>query len=534
MENTVMVQPVRPAPEQVNKNFGKWGIYLAFPLAFLYVRIFLFGLNSYSDIADGIGKFMFCLLFILWNECVLAGRLKQRRLSASDYFWYGSFILTAALLYFAPEFQFAMMILHIVVIYVTAVRSRGLLMGQTSCYIIGDFFVTTIIRPFANFVRVFQDIRLFSGEKKAKGKAIIGVIAVLFIVPAFFVAVYLLGELDATFGQVLSNITDYISEDEVMMDVFSVFAAGPVGMFLYGMLSGCARKNEAEMLDDGRRTDAFFDRLRAAPVVISRILLALFDLLYLVFFCFRGNYYFDAFSGKIGEGFTLAEYARQGFFELCGIMAVNLFVFCVIRFLTLKEEYKSAFNKVLLTLLMCQSLVFAVSSLSKLALYFSIYGYTAKRLMSMWGTIFLGAGCILVIISLFFDRKSYMRIWTVITMTTYIIVCIVSGVFSVMGSKNLCEVQLQINTDVQEVTWTFYDDNYDVIEKHTEPSDGNSKVDKNATLFCEKPGDYCYYTIEITRFDGDKYTVDNFHEHYKNTIVKITENNNHLYHASIR
>ncbi|MBP5655187.1 MAG: DUF4173 domain-containing protein [Clostridiales bacterium] len=534
MENTIMVQPAGPAPGQVNKKFGKWGIYLAFPIAFLYVRLFLFGLDSYGTLADGIGKFMFCLLFILWNECVLAGRLKQRRLSVSDCFWYGSLILTAALLYFAPEYESAVLILHIVVIYATAVRSRGLLMGQTSCYIIGDFFITTVIRPFANFARVFQDIRLFSGEKKAKGKVVIGVIAVLFVVPAFFIALYLLGELDATFGQVLSNITDYISEDEVMKDVFSIFAAGPVGMFLYGMLSGCARKDEAEMLDDGRRTDMFFDKLRAAPVVISRILLILFDLLYIVFFCFRGNYYFDAFSGKIGEGFTLAEYARQGFFELCGIMAVNLFVFCVIRFLTLKEEYKSVFNKVLLTLLMCQSLIFAVSSLSKLVLYFSIYGYTAKRLMSMWGTIFLGAGCILVIISLFIDKKDYMRIWTVIIMSTYIIVCIVSGIFSALGSKDMCEVQLEINNDVQAVTWTFYDEDYNVVKKYTEPSNSSSVVDKNATLFCEKPGEYSYYTIEIIRFDGDSFTVDNFHEHYKNTIVRITENDNNIYHSSIR
>ena len=531
MENTSLLQT---RPVNLNKGLGKWGTGLAFPMAFLYVRLFLFGLTDYSKIADGIAKFLFCVLFIVWNELVLSGRCKQHKPSAADIFWYSSLVLSSALLYWAPEYELAVLILHIVVFYVVAVRSRGLLMGTTSCYIVGDFFITMIIRPFANFVRVFQDIGLFSGEQRKKGKTWIGILAIIFIIPAFIIALYLLGQIDPAFGQFYSNITDYISELEVAKDVASLFLAFPVGMYLYGMLSGCARKDEEEMLSDGRRTNAVFEKLRAAPVVISRILLILFDLLYIVFFCFRGNYYFDSFSGKIGEGFTLAEYARQGFFELCGIMAVNLFVFCVIRFLTMKEEYKSVFNKILLTLLMCESIVFAISSLSKLVLYFSIYGYTAKRLLSMWGTIFLGAGCILVILSLFIERKDFMRIWTVITMSTYILVCIASGIFTLTGSlSNNCEVQLALDKDIRAVTWDFYDEDTEKIKTYTEGNDGQM-IDKNKTLFCSKPEGYDFYTITITDSLGEDTCVDYFHEHYKDTIIRITRNDNGIYNSSIR
>lgn len=526
---------IQTRPENLNKSSGRAGISATFPLAFLYVRIFFFGLDSYGQIADGIAKFLFTLLFIIWNETVLEGRCKRRKFSASDIFWYLSLILSAALLYFAPELRLAMLILHVVVFYATAVRSRGLLKGKTSEYIIGDFFVTVIIRPFANYVRLFQDMSLFAGEKNKKGKAIVGILAIVFVFPAFLIALYLLGQIDPSFGNIVSNITDYLTVNEVTTDVASLFFAFPVGLYLYGMLSGCARKDEEEMLADGNRTDAFFDKLRAAPAAVSRILLVLFDLLYIVFFCFRGNYYFDSFSGKIGEGFTLAEYARQGFFELCGIMAVNLFVFCVIRFLTLKEEFRSVINKILLTLLMCESLVFAISSLSKLILYFSIYGYTAKRILAMWGTVFLGAGCILVIISLFVEKKDYMRIWTVITMSTYIIMCFASGIFNLTGSVlNRCEVQLDLNKDISAVTWTFYDDECEVMGYHTENGSGSGLIGKNETLSCEKPEDYYFYTIIITRMDGNDWTVDNFHEKYQDTIIRITENDNGIYHSSIR
>ena len=531
MENTSLLQM---RPEKLNKGLGKWGAGLAFPMAFVYVRLFLFGISDYSKIADGIAKFLFCILFIVWNELVLAGRCKQKKLSGADIFWYLALVLSSALLYMAPEYGLAVLILHIVVFYATAVRSRGLLMGTTSCYIVGDFLVTMFIRPFANYVRLFQDVGLFSGGEHKKGKIWIGILAIVFILPAFLIALYLLGQIDPTFGKVFANITDYITADEVARNVCSLFLAFPVGLYLYGMLSGCARKDEEEMLSDGRRTDALFEKLRAAPVVISRILLILFDLLYIVFFCFRGNYYFDSFSGKIGEGFTLAEYARQGFFELCGIMAVNLFVFCVIRFLTMKEEYKSAFNKILLSLLMVESIVFAISSLSKLVLYFSIYGYTAKRLLSMWGTIFLGAGCVLVILSLFINRKDFMRIWTVITMSTYILICIASGIFTFTGSiSNKCEVQLELNNDIQAVTWTFYDNDGDEIETHTEDNKGEF-IYKNETLFCNKPEEYDYYTITITNKNGEEKRVDYFHEQYKDTIIRITENDNGFYDSSIR
>lgn len=532
MENYSLIQT---RPEKLNKSCGRAGISLAFPIAFLYARIFIFGLTSYGKVPDGVAKLLFTLLFIIWNETVLEGRCKRRKFSASDIFWYTSLLLSAALLHFAPELELAMLILHIVVFYATAVRSRGLLKGRTSEYIIGDFFVTMIIRPFANFVRVFQDIGLFAGEKKFKGKAVVGILAIVFIFPAFLIALNLLGQIDPSFGNIISNITDYISSEEVGKDIVSLILAFPVGMYLYGMLSGCARKDEEDMLSDGNRTDAFFDKLRAAPVAISRILLILFDLLYVIFFCFRGNYYFDSFSGKIGEGFTLAEYARQGFFELCGIMAVNLFVFCVIRFLTLKEEFRSVINKILLTLLMCESLVFAISSLSKLVLYFSIYGYTAKRILAMWGTVFLGAGCILVIISLFIEKKDYMRIWTVITMSTYIMMCIASGIFNLTGSVyNRCEVQLDLNEDISAVTWTFYGNDSEVIGEHTEKRSGSNFIGKDEFLTCEKPEGYDFYTITITKLNGNDWKVDYFHEKYQDTIIRITENDNGIYHSSIR
>ncbi len=66
--------------------------------------------------------------------------------------------------------------------------------------------------------------------------------------------------------------------------------------------------------------------LRFAPR--STVLTALFVLcaVYLLFISMQAKYLFGAFWGALPEGFSYSEYARQGFFELCRVAAINIVI----------------------------------------------------------------------------------------------------------------------------------------------------------------------------------------------------------------
>ena len=81
---------------------------------------------------------------------------------------------------------------------------------------------------------------------------------------------------------------------------------------------------------------------------------------------------------------------------------------------------------------MSESIIFAVIAMSKLWLYYSIYGYTPKRMLAMWGTLALGFAALMSIITV--NRgKSHFRIGVLFTAVSYIAVSILSWVLSTVS-----------------------------------------------------------------------------------------------------
>ena len=81
---------------------------------------------------------------------------------------------------------------------------------------------------------------------------------------------------------------------------------------------------------------------------------------------------------------------------------------------------------------MVESIIFAVIAMSKLGLYYSIYGYTPKRILAMWGTLALGFAAAMTIITVH-RGKPHFRAGVIFTTLSYIAICILSGVLVAIG-----------------------------------------------------------------------------------------------------
>nr|MCR4689105.1 DUF4173 domain-containing protein [Saccharofermentans sp.] len=123
-----------------------------------------------------------------------------------------------------------------------------------------------------------------------------------------------------------------------------------------------------------------------------------------------------------------SHYAREGFFELVGIMVVNMFVYLAILLFG-KTGSNGQFArpaKILVSLLMAESIIFAIVAISKLGLYYSIYGYTPKRVLAIWGSIALGFASLMTILTV--NRgKPHVRAGIFFAAASYVAVNIISG-----------------------------------------------------------------------------------------------------------
>ena len=115
---------------------------------------------------------------------------------------------------------------------------------------------------------------------------------------------------------------------------------------------------------------------------------------------------------RLPEGFTVAQYARQGFFELCRVMALNLALLWLVTRLGSRPARTSPGLRALVTVLLAESMLLAVVALSKLGLYISCFGFTPLRLQSSWLVCVLLFACVCALYSLWTGKKS-MRAWMI-------------------------------------------------------------------------------------------------------------------------
>jgi hypothetical protein len=115
----------------------------------------------------------------------------------------------------------------------------------------------------------------------------------------------------------------------------------------------------------------------------TTILLSLVDLLFLVFVWIQFAYLFGGQENISVAGYTYAEYARRGFFELVAVSVLSLGLILTMHRLARTETgWQGNTLKGLSSLMVAAVLVMLASAFQRMSLYESAYGYTELRLYS--------------------------------------------------------------------------------------------------------------------------------------------------------
>ncbi|MCL2756669.1 MAG: DUF4173 domain-containing protein [Coriobacteriia bacterium] len=275
-----------------------------------------------------------------------------------------------------------------------AYSCRTVIAPYLSGFVIGDLFSQVFIVPFGNFGRAFASIIKGVRSSNKEGRRIWKTIAIALIglvvtIPIFAIVIVLLINSDDGFYNFTKNIFENIDMDRIVSYGFEFLGGIPIACYVFGAMYGNAYKRftgalKYESLNKG------FQKAHALPRVALYAPLVCFVVVYIVYFITMGSYLFSALNGELPASFTYAQYARQGFFELCGVAFINLLILAITYLLARREA--SSFPVALriltgsISLLSC---LLIVTAMSKMALYIGTYGLSPLRVYTSWFMVLL-------------------------------------------------------------------------------------------------------------------------------------------------
>ena len=376
---------------------------------------------------------LWLLVFTAFYFALVEYLYASRRRVWESWVWLGCMLYAVCSYVFSPcevwgksaTFIFA----NIFAVWWTMSRAGVLLDGESGHFLPFDALNGFVLLPFGNFFLRVRTWWHFASRPRREGKklntsALVGsIIAVLLALLLLLSALEHLSGADAGFGTLVGNITGFFTNNVNLVDFFfKLLVSLPVGAYIFGLLSGSMRLSPERITERRGFLESLLGQLRIVPARVWSMCLAVFIAVYAVFFVMQGGYIFGAFSRTLPEGMTVAQYARQGFFELCRVMALNFVLLWLVTRMSAQPVRERRLSLALCLALLDESILFAVVALSKLALYIDCFGFTPLRLESTWLASVLLAGCVAAAYSLITGRRSC-RAWMIFGAVTLSALC---------------------------------------------------------------------------------------------------------------
>lgn len=233
-----------------------------------------------------------------------------------------------------------------------------------------------------------------SGSIGQKGGAFL--LGLCLCVPVLAVVIPLLISADAAFDGLISLLP------EIKFNEF--FATVVLGSLLACTLyTRCVALRHSPK-EEPRKTNA-----KGMSTITVNTVLAAVCVVYSAYLVSQLAYFAGGFAGILPEGYTTAQYARRGFFEMAFLCAVNLGVIVMALGLVRKEKATPISTKVLCLFIGLVTLFLVAAASAKMFLYIGTYGLTRLRVLTQIVMLFFGLTTAVVMVWLFVPKLPYMK-----------------------------------------------------------------------------------------------------------------------------
>ena len=350
--------PALPAPFRADRA-ERLALPVSYVLAYLYVDLFWF---TPSAPLQRLLLTAFTVLFCAGTELLF----RREKPSTESFVWLGCLLAVLASIA-AGRCRvwggWSVLFLHGFAVYWLLARSGRLLEGASGRLAPLDLLRGFLTTPFSCFF-LRQRVLLDTLRTRRRGSLAAWAATALALV-LLAAAVSLLSAADNAFAALTAGLRRLLTVQSIPDVFLELILSLPVGAYLYGLALGTRRTEPAALAARTARLDGALAKLRRVPETVWCVLTGCFCAVYLLFFAVQGSYLFGAFRHRLPAGFTVAQYARQGFFQLCMVMGVN---FLLLWLVTHSSRTLNRPGHIMCTVLLAQSILLAVTALSKLAL----------------------------------------------------------------------------------------------------------------------------------------------------------------------
>ncbi len=381
--------------DKIRENFNIFGI-----ASFIYACFFTFCMHD-----DNAGiAFVLCVAGSIFYVCFMLKKL-EIKLKKGSIFYIASMVLVSISTFCTDD-------IRIIEFNKIGIMLLGICLlldalYDTSRWGIGKFIssiVSVCVLSFGEICSPFEHAEWYVRNKwnKKNAKYIYLLIGVGIAVPLFIVAFLLLSSADVVFRDFFSGI---LTDFSIRKIVWICFVAGFMFMASYCIFTFASRKSIDETVYDKVK----YESLVAIPVV------SILTALYLVFSIIQIMYLFIG-NMKLPDGYTYAEYAREGFFQLLIVSILNLVIVLVcLCFFKSSKVLKG----ILIVMSFC-TIIMITSSAVRMFIYIQYYYLTFLRIMVLWSLLvllFIFAG---VISYIFYKKFPLLRYSVVVVTVLYI------------------------------------------------------------------------------------------------------------------
>lgn len=253
------------------------------------------------------------------------------------------------------------------------------------------------------------------GKKNNFGRILLGILGSL---PVLLIVLPLLVASDEAFSGLIAMFSD-----NVFSIIMKCFLGFTIALFT---INYCFALKKSEL----RSFEPI--KIRGIDNVITTSFLSVLALCYLAYMFSQLAYFFSAFSGFLPENyeFTMAEYARRGFFELCVIAGINFAIVFLTILLSRKENNKMSLTlRLICTFISIFTLLITATALAKMVMYIGEFGMTELRISTSAFMIFLFVVFIALILRLYFAKVKVIK-------TAFIVAGLILsllGIFNING-----------------------------------------------------------------------------------------------------
>lgn len=270
-------------------------------------------------------------------------------------------------------------------------------------FIIFDYHKALFVAPFLKLGSLLQG--MFSGRTKKSG-AVLGKLikgGLIALIPTLVVCGLL--SYDRGFYRIIENMGSFIDLDagNVFSNIWQLGLGIIVGQYVFRLF--LASSDNAVEATNEEECVARFKEMQKAHVITTLAAVLPIIFIYVVFFISQWGYYVSAFSGKLPGGFSYAEYARDGFFQLCMVSFINMLIIVFVQlFMDGKKPVVAKIKGgIVITYAVC-TLILIATAMSKMMLYIKSYGLTQKRVYSSWLMIVLAILFVVAVVKQFVKK----------------------------------------------------------------------------------------------------------------------------------